>query len=142
MLPFCGYNMGDYFQHWLDMEKKISRPPKIFNVNWFRTDDNGNFMWPGFGENMRVLKWILDRADGTAGARETFIGYVPRPEDINLEGIEDECPPEVLKELLDVDAELWKKEAESIKEFYAMIGDSLPQALQRQLDTLIANLEK
>ena len=87
MLPFCGYHMGDYWQHWLEMGEKLGdNAPKIFNVNWFRTDDEGNFMWPGFGDNLRVLEWILKRCDGEVDAEETPIGYVPNAEDINLEG--------------------------------------------------------
>ena len=115
MLPFCGYHMGDYFQHWIDMGKKIKVQPKIFNVNWFRTDSEGHFIWPGFGDNMRVLDWILKRCEETVDADETAIGYVPKPEDINLEGCS--VDKETLKGLLNVDTETWKKEAEGIKEF-------------------------
>ncbi len=92
MLPFCGYHMADYWQHWLDMERDIAHPPKIFNVNWFRTDEKGEFIWPGFGENMRVVEWILKRCFDEVGARETEIGYLPNPEDINLEGIDVSSP--------------------------------------------------
>ncbi|MBE6904279.1 MAG: phosphoenolpyruvate carboxykinase (GTP) [Ruminococcaceae bacterium] len=137
MLPFCGYNMGDYFAHWLEMGKKIPNPPKIFNVNWFRTDDEGNFIWPGFGDNMRVLMWILDRCEGKADAKETPIGYVPFVDDINIEGLKD-ITKETLEDLLTVDASLWKAELDGIKEFYAKIGDTLPEELKNQL----SNLEK
>ena len=89
MLPFCGYNMGDYFQHWLDMGKKIAHPPKIFNVNWFRTDEQGHFIWPGYGDNFRVLEWILARCNDEVDARTTPIGYIPYAKDINLEGLDN-----------------------------------------------------
>ena len=88
MLPFCGYHMADYWQHWLDMGKLIKKHPKIFNVNWFRLDDDGNFIWPGFGDNMRVLEWIMDRCFDEADAVDTAIGYVPKAEDINLAGLD------------------------------------------------------
>ena len=139
MLPFCGYNMGDYWQHWLNMGEKISDKPKIFNVNWFRLDDDGNFIWPGFGENMRVLEWIMARCFGEVGADETAIGFVPKPEDINLE--ECDVNVETLKNLLSVDKELWKTEVEGIREFYAKFGDKLPKALADELAKLEENLK-
>ena len=105
MRPFVGYDMGDYWQHWLDMGKMIANPPKIFHVNWFRTDENGHFIWPGFGDNMRVLMWILARCAGTVGAVDTPIGYVPRPEDIDITGLN--LTLDDLKGLLTVDRELW-----------------------------------
>ena len=138
MLPFCGYHMGDYFQHWIDMGKKIKVQPKIFNVNWFRTDSEGHFIWPGFGDNMRVLDWILKRCEETVDADETAIGYVPKPEDINLEGCS--VDEETLKGLLNVDTETWKKEAEGIKEFYKKFGDRLPKELNDELAALEARL--
>ena len=111
MLPFCGYNMGDYFAHWIEMGRKIPNKPKIFNVNWFRTDDDGKFIWPGFGDNLRVLLWILDRCDDKVEAVETPIGYMPNPEDINIEGLEDQgITVDVIKNLLSVDKELWKED--------------------------------
>ncbi len=131
MLPFCGYHMADYWQHWLDMERDIAHPPKIFNVNWFRTDEKGEFIWPGFGENMRVVEWILKRCFDEVGARETEIGYLPNPEDINLEGID--VSRETLAGLLSVDRDLWRKETEGIHSFYAQFGDKLPQALREEL---------
>ena len=138
MLPFCGYHMGDYFQHWIDMGKKIKVQPKIFNVNWFRTDSEGHFIWPGFGDNMRVLDWILKRCEETVDADETAIGYVPKPEDINLDGCG--VDEETLKGLLNVDTETWKKEAEGIKEFYKKFGDKLPKELNEELSALESRL--
>ncbi|MBO4831858.1 MAG: phosphoenolpyruvate carboxykinase (GTP), partial [Oscillospiraceae bacterium] len=134
MLPFCGYNMGDYWQHWLDMGKLIKKQPKIFNVNWFRTDDEGHFIWPGFGDNLRVLEWIMKRCYDEVDAAETPIGYVPKPGDINLEGID--VTPEVLADLVSVDKEIWKGEAARIEEFYAKFGDKLPKKLAEELEIL------
>ena len=139
MLPFCGYNMGDYWRHWLDMGKKIPKLPKIFNVNWFRTDDEGNFIWPGFGENMRVLEWILARCFDEIGADETPIGYVPKVDDINLE--ESGVSKETLADLLSVDKELWKEDVRGVREFYAKFGDKLPNELAQELDKLENNLK-
>ena len=139
MLPFCGYHMGDYWQHWLDMEKSVPHLPKIFNVNWFRTDDNGEFIWPGFGENLRVVEWILKRCFDEADARETEIGYLPKVEDINLDGID--VDPDTLAGLLSVDRDLWKKETEGIHEFYAKFGDQLPKALAEELAGLEERLK-
>ena len=136
MLPFCGYHMGDYWAHWLEMGKKLGdKAPKIFNVNWFRTDDNGNFVWPGFGDNMRVLDWIIDRCDGKADAVETAIGYEPKPEDINVEGLED-ITTETIADLLTVDKDLWKQEVVGIREFYGKFGSKLPKEMSAQLDAL------
>ncbi len=140
MLPFCGYHMGDYWQHWLDMGEKIPNKPKIFNVNWFRTDDDGNFLWPGFGDNLRVLEWILNRCDDTADAVETAIGYLPKPEDINLEGTDVSL--DTLKDILSVDKNLWTAEAAGIEEFYAKFGDKLPKTLRSELEQLKERLAK
>ena len=141
MLPFCGYNMGDYFKHWLDMGAKLGdKAPKIFNVNWFRTDDEGNFVWPGFGDNMRVLNWIIDRCEGKADATETAIGYVPKPEDIDLTDLDMDM--DTLKSILKVDKDIWEKEAAEIEEHYKKFGDKLPKELKEQLETLKANLAK
>ena len=144
MLPFCGYNMADYWQHWIDIGAGLDedKAPKIFNVNWFRKDDDGNFLWPGFGDNMRVLEWIIKRCEGMVGADETAIGFVPKAEDINLAGIEDEVSEAQLKEILSVDNSLWDDEAKGIEEFYSKFGDRLPKALSDELNTLKANLEK
>ena len=140
MLPFCGYHMGDYFAHWLEMGEKLGdKAPKIFNVNWFRTDDNGKFIWPGYGDNMRVLMWILGRCDGTAEAVETPIGFEPRPCDIEREGLD--LSEETVASLLSVDKKLWQKEAEDITEFYKKFGDRLPKELSAELETLKKNLE-
>ena len=141
MLPFCGYHMADYWAHWLEMGEKLGdKAPKIFNVNWFRTDDEGHFIWPGFGDNLRVLEWIVNRCNGKADAVETPIGYEPKPEDINLEGLD--ITVETVAGLLNVDKDLWKEETKGIHEFYAKFGDKLPQALKDELATLEANLEK
>ena len=138
MLPFCGYHMADYWQHWLDMGQRMAHPPKIFHVNWFRLDDGGNFLWPGFGDNLRVLEWILQRCSGQADAQETAIGYEPSPEDLNLDGLE--VTLDTLKELLRVDPQLWRQEVADIQEFYAKFGDRVPEALRRQLEILAHNL--
>ena len=140
MLPFCGYNMGDYFQHWLDMGKKVKNKPKIFNVNWFRTDEKGNFIWPGFGDNMRVLDWIIRRCEGTVDAVETPIGFLPKPEDINLEGLDDFTIDD-LKSILDVDIATWKAEAKDITEYFKKFGDKLPAKIAKQLRILKRNLK-
>ena len=143
MLPFCGYNMGDYWKHWIEIGKTLDpdKAPKIFNVNWFRKDDEGNFMWPGFGDNLRVLEWILKRCDGEVDAQETAIGYIPYAKDINIEGLEGEVSLESLESILDVDKSLWANEADGIAEFYKKFGDKLPKELADELDTLKANLK-
>ena len=140
MKPFCGYNMGDYFAHWIEMGKKVKNPPKIFNVNWFRQDEKGEFLWPGFGDNMRVLEWILNRCDNAVDAQETAIGYVPYAKDIDLEGLD--YSRETLESILYVDKARWSAEADEIKEFYKQFGDKLPKELSDNLATLKANCEK
>ncbi len=140
MLPFCGYHMGDYFRHWLEMGKKLGdKAPKIFNVNWFRLDDDGKFIWPGFGDNMRVLNWIIDRCEGKVDAVETPIGFVPNAEDIDLTDLDFDI--ETLKSILEVDKDTWAKEAAEIEEHYKKFGDKLPEELVNQLNTLKANLK-
>lgn len=140
MLPFCGYNMGDYFAHWFHMGEVLGdKAPKIFNVNWFRVDEDGNFIWPGFGDNLRVLEWIIKRCDGEVDAIETPIGYVPKVEDINLDGLDFEL--DTLKSILKVDNELWRKEAEGITEFYKKFGDKLPKKLEKELKGLKERLK-
>ncbi len=143
MRPFIGYDCGTYFKHWIDIGKTIDpdKAPKIFNVNWFRKDDEGHFMWPGFGDNLRVLEWILKRCDGEVDAVETAIGYMPKPEDINIEGIEDEVSLDMLAEMLSVDKALWAEEAAGIDEFYASLGDTVPEELHDCLKTLKANIQ-
>lgn len=140
MRPFVGYNMGDYFAHWVEMGKTIKNQPKIFNVNWFRTDDEGNFIWPGFGDNLRVLDWILDRCEDKVDAEETAIGFVPKAEDINIEGLKD-VTVDTIKELLTVDKENWLEEAKGIKDFYGELT-RVPQELYAELDKLNENLNK
>ena len=141
MLPFCGYDMADYWQHWIDIGATLDpdKAPKIFNVNWFRKDDEGHFMWPGFGDNLRVLEWILKRCEGKVDAEETAIGYLPHAEDINLEGLEGEVTLDSLKSILDVDKSLWAEDAKGIEEFYAKFGDKLPKELKEELETLKKN---
>ena len=141
MRPFVGYNMGDYWQHWLDMGKKIPNPPKIFHVNWFRTDDNGNFIWPGFGDNMRVLEWILARCEGKVEAQETAIGYIPKPEDINIEGLKG-ITIDTIRGLLSVEKDSWLEDIQNIKEFYALVGDRVPKEMYEELDALEKRLRK
>ncbi len=141
MLPFCGYHMGDYFQHWIDMGEKLGdKAPKIFNVNWFRVDEDGHFIWPGFGDNLRVLEWILKRCGGEVDAVETPIGFVPKAEDINLEGLDD-FSVDTLKGILEVDKAKWAKEAAGVEEFYKQFGDKLPRALRNELETLKKNCQ-
>ena len=141
MLPFCGYHMGDYWKHWIEMGEKLGdKAPKIFNVNWFRTDDEGHFIWPGFGDNLRVLEWIINRCEGKVDAKETAIGYVPNADDINIEGLEG-FTKDQLKGILEVDKDLWKNEVVGIEEFYAKFGDKLPKELAKELDTLKNNLK-
>ncbi len=144
MLPFCGYDMGDYWQHWIDIGETLDadKAPKIFNVNWFRKDEDGNFMWPGFGDNLRVLEWIIKRCENEVGAEETAIGYLPNAEDINIEGLEGEVTIDSLKSILDVDKALWSEEAKGIEEFYGKFGKTLPEELAKELDILKANLAK
>jgi len=140
MLPFCGYHMGDYLGHWLEMGEKLGdKAPKIFHVNWFRLDDEGQFIWPGFGDNMRVLSWVVDRCAGKAEAVDTPIGYEPKAEDINLEGLSD-VTLDTVKDLLSVDTALWKEDVVSIKEFYSKLGSRLPNALSDELTKLEKNL--
>ncbi len=147
MKPFIGYNVGDYWAHWLEMGEKLGEnAPKIFNVNWFKQDEDGNFIWPGFGDNMRVLDWIIKRCEGTIDAEETAIGYIPKKGDINVEGIEDEVTPEIMDKLLAVDKELWTKEIAEMRRYYkediADKGGKVPAELEAQLDALEARFNK
>ncbi len=145
MKPFIGYNVGDYWNHWLEMGEKLGdKAPKIFNVNWFKQDENGNFIWPGFGDNMRVLDWIIKRCEGTVDAEETAIGYIPKKGDINVSGIEDEVTPEIMDKLLNVDTDLWKQEIAEMRRYYnddiAAKGGKIPAALYEELDKLESRL--
>ena len=139
MRPFVGYNMGDYFQHWLDMGKKIPNAPKIFHVNWFRTDAEGHFIWPGFGDNLRVVLWILARCEGKVDAVETPIGYVPKPEDINIEGL-DGVTIDTIKDLLSIDTQSWLDDVKNIEDFYAQVGSHVPHELYEELGELKGRL--
>ena len=145
MKPFVGYNMADYWGHWLEMGKKLGdKAPKIFHVNWFRKDENDNFMWPGFGDNMRVLLWILDRCENKVGAKETAIGYVPNPSDIDVEGLDVDA--KTMEELLTIDNKTWLEDVEDpntgIKAYFAQFGDRLPKEMADELAKLEANLKK
>lgn len=141
MLPFCGYDMSEYFKHWIEIGETLDedKAPKIFNVNWFRKDEDGKFMWPGFGDNLRVLDWIIKRCEGEVDAVESEIGYLPKVEDINLQGIEDEVSEDRLQQMLTVDKELWKEEVDGIKKFYSQFNN-LPGQLKESLDTLDKNI--
>ncbi|MEJ7734605.1 MAG: phosphoenolpyruvate carboxykinase (GTP) [Polyangiaceae bacterium] len=138
MLPFCGYNIGDYLAHWLRMQYRLSQPPKVFMVNWFRQDKAGKFVWPGFGENMRVLKWIVDRARGRTTAFETVMGWVPRPGDLDLSGLD--ISDEQLHQATHVDFDEWQQELEAQKEWFERIGDKTPKSLLLWRDMLLARL--
>jgi phosphoenolpyruvate carboxykinase (GTP) len=139
MLPFCGYNMAEYFQHWLAMQGPVLYPPKIFMVNWFRKDKNGKFLWPGFGENVRVLKWVVDRARLRVGGRETPFGWVPRSGDLDLSGLD--ISPERVEEATHIDLDEWQRELEGVGEFFASLGPGVPRALMMQRDLLLARIE-
>lgn len=138
MRPFCGYNMADYFKHWLKMGKTIPNPPKIFNVNWFRQDDNGKFMWPGFGDNLRALLWVLDRCNGTAEAKETPIGYIPTADSLNLDGLD--VSEETLESLLSVKHDDWVAELDSMQKFFDQFGYDLPEEFIEQQQALKTRL--
>ncbi len=138
MLPFCGYHMGDYFAHWLEMGNRVARPPKIFHVNWFRTDENGKFLWPGYGENLRVIEWILDRCRGEGDAVETPIGWVPAAGSLDLTGLD--VPQASLDKLLAVDPSDWLAESERIESFFRRFGHRLPAELWDQLEQLRGRL--
>ena len=141
MLPFCGYNMGDYFGHWLSMAGKTeaAKLPRLYFVNWFRKNEDGKFVWPGFGDNARVLKWIAERLDGESAAVDTPVGRVPTREALDLSGLDLSATD--LSTLLDVDAEIWADEAALIPDFYARFGDRLPQALWDQHVALTARID-
>ncbi len=140
MLPFCGYNMADYFQHWLNMGKKIPHPPKIFHVNWFRKGADGKFLWPGYGENVRILKWILERVEGRGDARETPIGFVPTKNGLTLDGLK--ISPEALEELFRVDGQDWEADLADSKEFFAKFGTRLPAELRKEHEAVTSRFQK
>ena len=140
MLPFCGYNMGDYFQHWFEMGDRLGdKAPRIFYVNWFRKDEDGRFLWPGFGENSRVLKWMCDRIDGKAGAKDTPIGMMPEEKDLDLDGVS--VTKEALEKLLSVNTEAWKSEVDDIESFLQQFGDYYSDRLKKQLNNLKERLK-
>ena len=139
MLPFCGYDMGSYFRHWLRIQAKIANPPKIFQVNWFRKDASGKFLWPGYGENMRVLKWVIDRAHGRVGGQETLVGWVPKAGDLDLSGLD--IPHESVDEATEINLHEWLAELESQKEWFDKLGPTVPQTLLLQRDMLIARIK-
>ncbi len=134
MLPFCGYNMGDYFKHWLSFQTRTNRLPKIFTANWFRTDENGNFMWPGFGDNIRILKWIIDRVNNKVGAKETPLGLIPKFEDLNLEGTN--VTKDVYEKLFAINNDEWKQETEDIEQFLSQFDKRLPEEFFDELNKL------
>jgi phosphoenolpyruvate carboxykinase (GTP) len=140
MLPFCGYDMGSYFGHWLNMQNRIKFPPKIFQVNWFRKGTDGRFLWPGFGENMRVLKWIVDRAHGRAGAWETPLGWVPKHQDFDLSGVS--VPLEDVDEAQSIDLDAWKRELEDAGKYFEQLGETVPKELELQRQLLLAHLTR
>jgi phosphoenolpyruvate carboxykinase (GTP) len=140
MLPFCGYNMADYFRHWLDMGARIPHPPKVFHVNWFRKGADGKFLWPGYGDNARVLKWMLERIEGTGAATETPIGYVPTPNALTLDGLD--ITRATMDELLRVDSADWTKEREDTGKFFEEFGDRLPHEIREEHSRLGERLQR
>jgi phosphoenolpyruvate carboxykinase (GTP) len=141
MLPFCGYNMGDYFNHWLELGAKAdpAKLPRIYFVNWFRKDERGKFVWPGYGDNSRVLKWIVERLEGSAEGVDTPIGLLPKPAELDVSGLS--LTPEQIELLLSVDPQIWRQEAALIPPFYETFGDRLPKALWAQYESLVQKLE-
>jgi phosphoenolpyruvate carboxykinase (GTP) len=138
MLPFCGYNMADYFRHWLEMGKRIPHPPKIFHVNWFRRGADGNFLWPGYGENVRVLKWILERIEGRGAAEESPVGFVPRRKALTLDGLK--ISHEAIEELLRVNPEDWEDDLADSKQFFQKFGNRLPEEIREEHEKLSRRL--
>ncbi len=139
MLPFAGYDMGEYFRHWLNMQKHMTNPPRIFNVNWFRKDESGKYLWPGFGENMRALKWMVDRCNGRADAIETAIGWMPEVKDFDLEGLENFTEAD-FKKLQAVSPDEWRKEITAQQELFLMLSDTMPKELLFERELLVARL--
>ncbi|HEX2139101.1 MAG TPA: phosphoenolpyruvate carboxykinase (GTP) [Woeseiaceae bacterium] len=140
MKPFCGYNFGDYWAHWLSFADRTDKLPRIFHVNWFRQDSRGQFLWPGFGENLRVLRWIIDRCENKVGARETPIGFLPAPADIDTRDLD--VSPQTMEALLSIDAGQWQQEMETVGDYLGTFGDRLPEALRREHETVLENLRK
>jgi phosphoenolpyruvate carboxykinase (GTP) len=140
MLPFCGYHMGDYWQHWQNMHKNIPYPPKLFMVNWFRKDKDGKFLWPGYGENMRVLKWILDRAHGRVGALESLFGWVPKQGHIDLSGLD--IDPARVDEATAISEDEWRAELNDQKDWFDKMGDKMPRTLELTRQVLLAKAEE
>jgi len=138
MLPFCGYHIGDYFQHWLDMGRAVMHPPRIFSVNWFRKDEQGRFVWPGFGQNMRVLKWIFDRCAERASAVETPLGFVPRYDDLDWNGFD--FGSRRFSNVMAVDLALWEAELASHDQFFERLGAKRPDALRSERDRLAGRI--
>jgi phosphoenolpyruvate carboxykinase (GTP) len=139
MLPFCGYNMADYWGHWLSMGKRVTNPPKLFRVNWFRRDEKGKFLWPGFGENLRVLRWVIDRSNGGGAAQETAIGYVPKLSALQGPGLD--VSEGDLKELLSIDREHWKQNLKDQSEHFGKYGDRVPSGIKEEHKALAARLK-
>jgi phosphoenolpyruvate carboxykinase (GTP) len=140
MLPFCGYNMADYFGHWLEMGRRVAHPPRVFHVNWFRKSADGKFLWPGYGENVRVLKWMLERIEGNGRAVETPIGFVPSPDALTLEGLN--ISRETMQELLRVDSADWTEELEAVGKFYEKFGNRLPEPIRQEQEQLAQRLQR
>jgi phosphoenolpyruvate carboxykinase (GTP) len=138
MKPFAGYNYADYWSHWISVGAKLKSPPQIFHVNWFRQNDAGKFLWPGYGENLRVLRWIIDRCKGTAEARDTAIGRLPNAADLDIQGLD--LAPGALDELLAVNPKLWQTELASIGTYMAEFGERLPQELKTELAAALDRL--
>jgi phosphoenolpyruvate carboxykinase (GTP) len=140
MKPFCGYNFADYWRHWLSFSERSQHLPGIFHVNWFRQDNDGKFLWPGFGENLRVIRWIIDRCEGRAEARETPIGFLPRPADIDISGLD--VATETMEALLSVNLDAWRDEMDSVGEYLDSYGERLPEQLKQEHATVVEDLKK
>jgi phosphoenolpyruvate carboxykinase (GTP) len=138
MKPFAGYNFGDYWSHWIDVGAKLKSPPQIFHVNWFRQDDAGKYLWPGYGENLRVLRWVIDRCKGTAKARDTAIGHLPNSADLDIQGLD--VAPGALDELLTVNPKLWQEEFAGIDKYLGEFGDRVPPSLREELKNALARV--
>ncbi len=139
MKPFAGYNYGDYFAHWLNVGARLKNPPKLFHVNWFRQNANGDYLWPGFGDNLRVLAWMLERCAGRASAQDTAIGFLPRPGDLNLQGLN--VPAAAVNELTSVDAAAWRREVADFRKYLQEFGDRTPKQLYAELDEVERRLK-